>query len=190
MYVLEEDLDVLIGRWHRGDRRALSLIFSSSYDQLLNSARYLLSTEERRLYQPTELVHEAFLELAQRSGKAVQDRQHFFRYTLRCMRHFLMGRARSRNTSRRGGGHEGLPIDEVVEWVDRHSDIEQRINLQHLLDHMRQHDDRQWRIVDLHCRCGCTFAEIGIVLGLSERTVKRQWRAATDWMRQQASIAA
>lgn len=182
---LGDDIDALIDRWRQGDAPALHSIFDTNYEHLVSSARFLLAGERRNVYQPMELVHEAFLEIAQRREVTIHDPQHFSRYAQRCMRHFLMGRARSLRATRRGGGHEGLPMSEALDVADPRFDTAQRAELLDLLDSLRRHDVEQWKVVDLHCRCGCTFAEIGKMVQRSERTVKRQWSAARQWIRRQ-----
>ncbi len=124
----------------------------------------------------TALVHEAFLRLAAQKQVSFEDRAHFLAYCSRVMRSILVDQARRQLTNRRGGQFTR------IEWHEGHADQsarpEQVLALDQALDRLHEVDPRLARVTELQVFGGLKVAECSLVLGISERTVKRDWRKA------------
>jgi RNA polymerase sigma-70 factor (ECF subfamily) len=136
--------------------------------------------------QPTALVHEAYLKLAGSPGANWRDEEHFRALAARAMRQALVSYARSRSAEKRGGGDwervtlSGIGTDPGV----RDFDV---LALNELLDTLETLNERHARVVELRFFAGLTEPEISRVLGVSERTVQSDWRAARAWLHHRLS---
>jgi RNA polymerase sigma factor (TIGR02999 family) len=151
--------------------------FRALYAELHRIAR----RESRRLgnaadVSPTTLLHEAYLQMAHREGLDFADPQRVLGYVARAMRGLVIDRVRARGALRRGGGLSITSLDtqtaEQVEDADALSEISAA------LDELATLDPTLAQVVDLRFFCGFTMAEIASQLGVSERTVQRQWEKA------------
>jgi len=144
------------------------------------AARKMRSERPDHTLQPTALVNEAYLRLADASGSHWKDRAHFLAASAHVMRHILVDHARSRGAGKRGAGAVQVTLDENVTASASHSvDI---LILHEALERLSKLDARQARIVELHFFGGLSFEEIASVLEMSERTVKRDWAMARIWL--------
>jgi RNA polymerase sigma factor (TIGR02999 family) len=125
----------------------------------------------------TTLLHEAYLNLADRSDVQFPDRARFLGYASRAMRGLIIDYARRRSAGKRGGEFHLLPLGEedVAAPV---SDVRGLEELSAALDQLGDVDSALAELVDLHFFCGLTFVEIAEIRGVSERTVQRDWRKA------------
>ncbi len=143
--------------------------------------RYFRKERPDHTLQCTALVNEAYLRLAQLSGKKWEDRAHFFGFAARMMRGILVDHARARRTAKRGSGAitvtltEGQAAAEApgVDVLDLHAALEELERL----------DALQSRIVELRYFGGLTVEETAEVTGVSPSTVKREWVLAKTWIR-------
>lgn len=130
--------------------------------------------------QATAVVHEAYIRLA---GEQVdwQNRAHFFGIAARTMRRVLLDHARQRRAGKRGGeGARKVDIEsELLISDDRLEDV---IALDEVLTRLSQMDEQQGRIVELRFFAGLNVEETAEALGISPRTVKREWRLARAWL--------
>ncbi len=166
----------LLAAWRAGDRQAIGRLMPLVYDELRALARHRLRHRGDQTLQTTVLLHEVYLKLAQHSQLAVNDRQHFFALAAKAMRQLTVDYARRRASSKRGGGAELVPADEVaVPAVER---AEQIVALDAALERLSQLDETLSRIVELRYFGGLSVEETAEVLGCSDRTVKRGWRKA------------
>ncbi len=125
----------------------------------------------------TGLVHEAYLKLVRGAdGVDWQDRGHFFAIASRAMRQVLVSRAIARKAQKRGAAAEHVEIDDRVHMSAERAD--ELIALDEALEQLQKTDPRAAQIVDLRYFGGFTVAECADLLGLSEATVNRDWRAA------------
>ena len=130
--------------------------------------------------QPTALLNEAYIRLAEASDSVWQDRAHFLAAAAHVMRHVLVDHARARRAGKRGGIQNQITLDEnILPAPDQSIDI---LALHEALERLAELDPRQGRIVELHFFGGLSFEEIALVLQLSERTVKREWAMARIWL--------
>ena len=162
------------------------------YGQLRRLAGHYLRHEgPGHTLAATALVHEAYLRLVDPSRVGWRGRSHFLAIGARVMRRLLIDHARGRGRQRRGGGWQRVTladsrlIAESPAPADRGLDREQLLALDGALRQLADLDERQARIVELRFFGGLTGAEIAALLGISRRTVDRDWRFARAWLRRQ-----
>ena len=156
---------------------ALDAAFSSWYPELKRIAHLrLMQAGLRGSVQTTSLVHDSYLKLAAGAGLQVGTRPQFLAYASRTLRSLIIDSVREQRALRRGGNVELLTLDTAVaDGVGRDLDIE-RVNS--ALGELAALDPALSRLVELRFFGGLTATEIGEMLGLSERTVQREWRKA------------
>jgi RNA polymerase sigma factor (TIGR02999 family) len=135
--------------------------------------------------QPTALVNEAYLRLADCSDTMWKDRTKVLGMAAHLMRHILVDHARAHRANKRGGGAVQVTFDENLEVAG--SSTVNVLAVDEALTRLAAFDSRQARILELHFFAGLTFEEIALQLGVSERTVKRDWTMARAWLRQELS---
>ncbi len=170
--------------WNEGDQNAPDRLMPLVYEELRHLAlRYLQRERSDHTLQATGLVHEAYLRLVDQSSMNWQNRAHFFAVAAKVMRRILVDYARSHGAEKRGGDREKLEFDEAVSPSgERAVDL---IALDDALQDLVTFDPRQSRIVELRFFAGLTNEEIGDVLAISPRTIKREWRLAKAWLRRE-----
>jgi RNA polymerase sigma factor (TIGR02999 family) len=180
-----DDLTRLLEESAAGDETAAARLFPIVYDELRRLAGAALRRERpSHTLQPTALVHEAFLRLVDVKSAGLQDRGHFIAIAARAMRRVLVDHARSRSALKRGKAEARLSIDDVdVAAVDA-SDMD-LVALDQALERLAAIDERQARIVELRFFGGMTVEETAVVIGASDRTVKRDWQMARAWLRRE-----
>jgi len=149
-------------------------LFASLYADL----RRIADRELRRCpgagVSPTTLVHEAYLNLVSRDGVSFADPGKCLGYVARAMRGMLIDFARRHQAIKRGAGFH---ITEFSTQIgEEQGDDESLSRLSEALDELAVHDARLAELVDLKYFCGFSFAEIGKLRGMSERTVQRDWQ--------------
>jgi RNA polymerase sigma factor (TIGR02999 family) len=155
------------------------------YEQLRLLADQALAKDlGNKSLQPTELVHEAYLRLVDTKQLDWQSRSHFFGVAARLMRQILVDRARSRLAQKRGGRALKVSMQTVeIEVADSGPRPIDLISLDLALRELTDLDLDQGRIVELRFFAGMTVEETAEVLGVSPRTIKRDWRLAKAWLR-------
>lgn len=172
------DITQLLKAAGRGDEDARARLMPRIYSELHALAHSHLSRgrKDGQTLCTTALVHEAFLRLTAQDSVGFEDRAHFMGYCSRIMRSILVDRARRQMAGKRGGGLTR------IEWREEHPDPEARpedvLAIDQALDHLQGVDERLARVTEMHVFGGLKSAECGQVLGVSERTVKRDWRKA------------
>jgi RNA polymerase sigma-70 factor (ECF subfamily) len=162
---------------HAAEERLITLV----YDELRRLAGYYMRGERTgHTLQPTALVHEAYLRLTSMQDLDWHNRSHFFAVASQVMRRILVDHARTHLAEKRGGNFEKVNLEGSFEVSL--SESEHVVALDEALDKLSQMDARQGRIVELRFFGGLTEEEVGKVLGISERTVKREWRTAKAWL--------
>jgi RNA polymerase sigma factor (TIGR02999 family) len=174
----------LLRRWNLGDREAMDRLMPIVYDELRRlAAGYLKGERPDHTLQPTALVHEAYLRLVRQDRVEWQNRAHFFGIAARMMRRVLVDHARRRQAGKRDGGGFRLTI-QVAESLDVARDPE-LLELDEALGRLETLDSDQARVVELRFFGGLTVEETATVLGISTATVKREWRTARAFLRQE-----
>lgn len=172
-----EDITALLRAVEGGDRAAMDRLFASVYGELRRIARRQLAAgPSQATLDTTALVHEAYLKLAQGASLSLRDRFHFFATTARAMRLVLIDHARSRLRAKRGAG---APVGTLEEGdVAATERPEQLVALDEALTRLEKTEPDLARIVEWRFFAGLSVEEIAETLGVSDRTVKRHWRAA------------
>lgn len=151
------------------------------YQELRRLASYYMEKERTgHTLQPTALVHEAWLKLAGSGEHTWQDRTHFFAAAAQAMRAILVDHARARNTAKRGGAREQVELDEAIPLSD--AQIDQVLGVDQALSRLAEVEPQQARVVEMRYFGGLSVEEVAAVLGISERTVKRDWSDAKVWL--------
>lgn len=172
------DLTTLLAAARGGDSKAAGAAFSLLYEDLRRLARSRLRQHQTlTLLDTTSLVHESYLKLVGAASLPVEDRHHFFAYASRVMRSVIVDFARARLAERRGGDVERVVLD--TEMGDKLAAPENDVLRVHeALDTLAQADARLAQVVEMRYFGGLTEPEIAEALGLSERTVRRDWEKA------------
>lgn len=159
------------------DREAVDELFGAVYDELRSLAAGHLRRERiGHTLQPTALVHEVFVKMTG-GGLEVRDRGHLVGLAARAMRQILVDHARRRAADKRGGGMARTTLGG--------KDLAVQVDLEQLLDldrAMATLDERQRTVVELRFFAGLEEREVAEVLGVTERTVRRDWVKARAWL--------
>lgn len=167
--------------WNDGSEAAKEELLPFVYDELRRQARILMSSERRNhTLQPTALVHEAFLRIAEQTGIDWKNRGHFYGIASRLMRQILVDHARVHASAKRGGRQILFSIDEMQIPVGERADS--LLVLNEVLDRLEKLDEQQAKIVEMRFFGGMKNSEIAENLGVSERTVTREWNSARMWL--------
>jgi len=183
--IVNSALSTLIASAEQGDRAAADTLFAALYDELHRMARRELARRGSGVtLGATTLLHEAYLDISDREGPAFPDRNRFMGYASRVMRGLIIDYARRRQAQKRGGEFEITSIatdvaDAVAAAV---ADPDELTRVSDAVDQLEATDPRLARIVDLKFFCGFSFVEIAPMLGLSERTVQRDWEKARIYL--------
>lgn len=180
----EQATQLLIG-WSRGDPKAADRLIPLVYDELRQLARsYLRRERSDHTLQATGLVHEAYLRLVDQTVTSWQNRAHFLGVAAQVMRRILVDHARRHRAEKRGGDWEKLQFDDAEVAPDGTRNVN-LIALDDALKDLAKVDARQSRVVELRFFGGLTTEEVGEVLEISPRTVKREWRMARAWLQRE-----
>ena len=172
----------------RGDRQAESVLAELVYDDLHARARRYMRRERRdHTLQPTALVHETLLKLLRQDPIEWQDRAHFLAVASVVMRRILVDHARRRRAAKRPAGQARVELDERQAAL--RPDLDRLLMLDEALTRLSRMDPRQGRLVELMHFGGLTEEETAEALGVSVRTVKRDWASARAWLHAQLRSA-
>ncbi len=165
-----------------GDPQARDQLLQAVYAELRRLAgRYMRRERLDHTLQPTALVHEAYLRLFGRGQIDWQNHSHFVRGSARAMRQILVDHARKHGRAKRGGEGHKVPLEEsAVVVCDQRPEILLAVN--EALERLQALDTRQAEIVEMLYFTGLTQQETAQALGLSEITVRREWRLARAWL--------
>ena len=183
---LQHEVTQILHDWSGGDTQAPERLMPFVYDELRRLARSFLSRErDGHTLQPTALVHEAYVRLVDQTRVNWQNRAHFYGIASSMMRRVLIDHARARATGKRGGGAIRLSIDDVqVPLEERAASF---IALDEALKRLEQMDERKCKVVELRFFGGLSDEEIAEVLGVTTRTVLRDWKKARLWLYRELS---
>jgi RNA polymerase sigma factor (TIGR02999 family) len=164
----------------RGEHRAADALFDSLYSELHHIARRELARQGFPFsLGATTLLHQAYIEMAEREGVSFPDRGRFIGYAARVMRGLIIDHARSRQAQKRGGQFELTSTEVEADHVPEDREL---ARISTALDELAKSDPPLAELVDLKFFCGLTFAEIGALRNVSERTVQRQWEKARIYL--------
>ena len=168
----------LLGQWAQGDRAALDVLIPVVYAELRSiAAAYLRRESDGHLFQPTALVHEAWIRLTRRNEPRFVDRKNFFGVSALLMRRILVDHARRVKSAKRSAPSTlGAAIDDSAARAD------ELLALDVALSRLAAVSERQARVVELKYFSGLNSAEIAELLSISSPTVSRDLAAAEAWL--------
>jgi RNA polymerase sigma-70 factor, ECF subfamily len=176
-----KDVTLLLQNLNKGNATAESELISAIYGELRRLAGHYMRRERPdHTLQATALVHEAFLRLTHQKDVSWQGRAHFFGVAAKLMRQILIDHARSRLREKRGSGGQKLSLDEGLLLTQARS--AELVAIDSALDRLAKLDPRQARIVELRFFGGLSVEETAKVVGISAKTVKRDWSVARAWL--------
>jgi RNA polymerase sigma-70 factor (ECF subfamily) len=172
---------LLQAAWSAGDEEALARLLPLVYGELRRLANKRMSLEREGIsVQPTALVNELYLGLANNNGLSFRDRSQFFALAAQMMRHILVDAARARTSAKRGGAKVKFSFEEgffAAPGKDRET-----VALDDALMALAKNDPRKARAVELRFFGGLSIEKTAEVLGISVQTVRRDWGFAQAWL--------
>lgn len=172
------DLTTLIRDARGGDRGARDRLFQAMYPELRRIARVRLRAVPRHtLLDTTALVHECYLRFTAAGRIELDDRRHFVGYAAKIMRSVIVDTARERLAQRRGGAEHAVTLDSEIADPSTEAAAE-ILKVHEAIDRLAEHDVRLVSVVELRYFGGLTEEQIAESLGVTERTVRRDWRKA------------
>ena len=177
----QSDVTTLLTAWSKGDQSALNKVMPLVYAELHRIARRAWSQQQHNnTLQPTALINEAYLRLANVESASFQDRCHFFAVASTAMRQILVNHARSRLSDKRGSGRPNVSLDEVEPAV--HQEAAEIVALHEALQALQAVDPRKSSVVEMRYFGGLSIEETAEALRVSIATVNRDWRLARSWL--------
>ncbi|HLK66344.1 MAG TPA: sigma-70 family RNA polymerase sigma factor [Bryobacteraceae bacterium] len=181
----KDSLTLLINH-PEGNLRDCERLTEMVYEELRRIAQRLMASERcDHTLQATALVHEAYLRLQEQPEGSWESRSHFFAVAASTIRHILVDHGRRRKSVKRWGEAQRIDLDEGVNATT--GNLEMYIALDQALARLEKQDKRQARIVELRYFAGITIEEIAAIMGISVRTVKRDWEVARLWLHAELS---
>ena len=173
----DEPLTVTLRAAHAGDREAADRAYAALYPELLKIARSRLRVHGHQTLLDTEaLVHESFLRFVAADKLGITDRKHFFAYAAKTMRNIVTDFARRRLAERRGGAAERVTLN--TEALGALKDEGSVLDVDQALHDLEALEPRLAQVVEMRYFGGYTDAEIAAALGITDRTVRRDWDKA------------
>ena len=176
-----KDITELLLDWRKGDSLALEQLIPLVHGELRRMARnYMRRQSPGHTLQTTALLNEAFLRLVDSNRVNWQDRNHFYAVSAQLMRRVLGDSARPPNSAKPGG-------DQVMVTLDDHADVaverqDDLLALDEAMNRLAELNRRQSQIVEMRYFGGLNEEEIAEILGVSSRTVRRDWNLARAWL--------
>jgi RNA polymerase sigma factor (TIGR02999 family) len=185
MHRLEPTLSELFETAQRGSPSDANALFSALYLELHRLAKRELARQGAPAsLGVTTLLHQAYIEMAEKDCGSFPDRARFMAYAARVMRGLIIDHARSRSAQKRGGQfHITSTAIEMAEAADDR----ELTQIGEALDELAKLEPELSEVVDMKFFCGFTFAEIAAMKGISERTVQRQWEKARIYLHRKIS---
>jgi len=177
----QRELTALLKAWSDGDKDALEKLAPRVHQELHRlAARYMAGERPNHLLQTTALINEAYIRLIGWKNVRWQNRAHFFGVSARLMRRILVDAARAGKGPKRRGDFSDTSLDEA--FVFRPEKSSGLLALDEALTRLSEVDARRSQIVELRFFGGLNEAETALVLGVSERTIRREWKLAKAWL--------
>lgn len=176
----EQSITRLLENWQAGDEDAIVALAPIVYQTLRRlAARHLRSESPGHTWQPTDLVHEAFMQIAD-ADVDWNGRAHFYAVAARQMRRLLIDHARGKRRAKRGGGH--IRVTLIEDLLPAEGANLNLLDLDSALEGLARQDARKAEIIELHVFGGLSYKEMAQLLDISAATVKRDLRFAKAWL--------
>ena len=175
----------LLARAQAGDAHAFDRVYEAIYDELRRIAR----ARRRKMFSgdtlnTTALVHETYLKLCRNPHPSFADREHFMAVAATAMRQILVDEARRRLRAKRGGGVAHEPVDERIHDPQAlMQDASTVLTVHEALKRLGETNPRLEKVIEYRFFGGMTETEAATALGLTERTIRRDWVKARAWLR-------
>jgi RNA polymerase sigma factor (TIGR02999 family) len=182
----EGEITQLLSAARQGDGDAADRLFALVYRELHRIAHRQLGSGGESL-RTTDLVHETYLKLAQGRSATPRDGGHFFAVAARAMRQILVDHSRRRQAQKRGAGLRPDLLDD--EHLGADTRLEEILEVEAALSRLEALDPRLARLVELRFYAGLSVEETAASLGVSDRTVKRDWRRARAFLYRELAAA-
>ena len=177
----DADITGLLRAWRAGDASALDRLLPLVYDELRLIAHRQLGRERpEHTFDTTSLVHEAYLKLVDQTRVQWADRSHFFAVATQAMRRILVDYARRYRAEKRGGAPRRVGLNDAMLVAEERADL--LVALDDALTDLSKLDERLSRVVECRFFGGLTETETAEVLGVTARTVRRDWTKAKGWL--------
>jgi len=169
------------------EQHSVDDLIARHYDDLRRLAHRFLRRERSNVtLQTTGLVNEAYLRLAGLADIRVDEKTRFFALASTTMRRVLVDHARSRHRQKRGGVADRVPLEDV-EWMLTDEEAEELVVLDEALTRLEQINPRGSEVVQYRFFGGLTLDETAELLGVSAKTIQRDWLAARAWLRKEVA---
>ncbi len=179
-----DDVTEMLAAIVGGSSEAVNRLMPLVYDQLRGLAHSLLGRESAgHSLQPTALVNEIYLRMADQTRVNWQGKTHFFAIGAKMMRRILVDHARGRNRLKRGARSARIPLADDL--CVTHRNDEDVLAVEDALNKLASIDPRQAQIVELRFFGGLSVEEVAEVLGVSKRTVEAEWTMLRAWLRRE-----
>jgi len=179
----DDEVTALLNELAGGNQQALGELVPIVYERLRVIASQHMGREAPgHTLNPTAVVHEAYLRLAQLNGMQWQNRNHFYAIASKAMRRVLVNYAVGRNTQKRGGRHPHVELTDHLGLAGE--DADGILALNEALERLEALDERQVRVVECRFFSGLNIVETAQALDISPATVKRDWIMARAWLNQ------
>lgn len=176
------DVTMLLRAAATGRRSDLDALMEAIYGDLRRlAAAHMKGERPDHTLSPTALVHEAYVRLMDQRSVHWDDRLQFFGAAAQIIRRILIDHARQRGAIKRGGGAERVSLTREGEEAGASLGFD-LVALDDALRELAELDARQARVVELRFFAGCTLEEAAEILGVTRRTVDRDWQAARAWL--------
>ena len=177
----DADITAQLQAWGAGESSARERVFPLVYDELRRIAHRQLQRERSgHTLDTTALVHEAYLRLASPTSRNFQDRSHFFAVAAIAMRRILVDYARRHRTGKRGDAPRRVSLTDTTLVADTRADT--LLAVDEALTELARIDPRLSRVVECRFFAGLTEEETADILGVTARTVRRDWTKAKGWL--------
>ncbi len=174
-----------LARLRAGEPQALDQLLPLIYDELKIVARAQLANEATgHTLGPTALVHEAYVRLSEREQLVPEDRRHFFAIAAQAMRRVLIDHARARKRLKRGSDPVAIPLEEMHAIVSDQT-VDELVALDDALQRLAELNPRAATVVERRFFAGLTLEETADTLGVTRKTVQRDWLIARAWLRKE-----
>lgn len=178
------NLTSLLRAWSGGEASALDHVFPDIYAELQRLAKNRLRSQKKgNTLEPTALVNEAYIRLAEASPLLWQNRTHFFAVAAVLMRRILVDHVRTRASGKRGGGAIAVTLSDLA-GSSRTATEPDLLDVDAALNELERLHPRQAQIVEMRYFGGMSVEETAASIGISPATVKREWVVARTWMYQ------
>lgn len=176
-----DEITQLLAAHQEGDPEAFARLVPLVYEDLRGIAHARLAGHRRGSLDTTGLVHEAYLKLVARTAVSWQSRAHFFSVAARAMRQIVVDFARRHRALKRGRAEVHVPLDEAEIAIEE--EAEELLLLDQAVERLSEIGERLGRVVECRFFGGFTDEETAEALGVSVRTVQRDWSRARAWLR-------